>query len=222
MLRTKLTRPAVVMLLGLPGSGKTYTSSHLADLLGLALVSDGKIREGLFEKPTFSKHENMVVLQMMVMMAEEYLTLGIPVMFDTGINKAAERKTLREIARKHKADTLLIWLQIDQDTARLRARSMKKDTKTLSDIKKVMSNEAFDEAINNFQAPHNEDYIVISGKHTFESQKPIIMRRLRELGLINDDMLKPHVPMPEMVNLAAQAKINAGRVDYNRRNISIG
>jgi hypothetical protein len=143
-------------------------------------------------------------------------------MFDTGMNKAAERKTLREIARKHQADTLLVWLQVDQDTARLRARSMKKDTKTLSDIRNVMSNEAFDDAIQNFQAPNNEDYVVISGKHTFESQKPIIMRRLREMGLINDDMLKPHVPMPEMVNLAAQAKINAGRVDYNRRNISIG
>lgn len=222
MLKTKLTRPALIMLLGLPGSGKTYTSSHLADLLGLALISDGKIRDGLFEKPTFTKQENSVVLQMMTIMAEEYLALGLPVMFDTGMNKATERKTLREIAKKHKADTMLIWLQVDQETARLRARSLKKETKTLSDIKSVMSNEAFDEAVANFQAPFNEDYAVISGKHTFDSQKPIIMRRLREMSLINDDTLKPHVPMPEMMNLAAQAKINAGRVDYNRRNISIG
>lgn len=202
------------MLLGLPGSGKSYTSAHIADLLGMALVSEDKIRESLFEKPTFKKEEQAVVMQMMVMMTEEYLSLGIPVMFDVGLNKAVERKNLREIARKHKSESLLIWLQIDKDTAKLRTKVTKKHN--------AIDDKTFDITLETFQAPQNEDYVVVSGKHTFDSQKQMIVRKLREMGLITDDTLKPHVPMPGMMNLAAQAKNNAGRVDYSRRNISIG
>jgi len=213
MLKTKLTRPAVIMLLGLPGSGKSYTSAHIADLLGMALVSEDKIRESLFEEITLRDEENMVVMQTMIMMTEEYLRLGLPVMFDTGLNKIVDRKTLREIARKHKADSLLIWLQIDQDTARLRTKVNKKQ---------IPTEKSFDIMTQTFQTPHNEDYIVISGKHTFESQKPIIVRKLREQGLVSDETMKPHVTMPGMMNLAAQAKYQSGRVDYSRRNISIG
>ena len=153
-------------------------------------------------------------MQMMNMMTEEYLALGMSVMYDAGLNKAAERKNLREIARKHKADSLLVWIQVDQDTARLRTKSVKKQNS--------IPQESFDGIIKTFQAPFNEDYIVISGKHTFDSQKPIIIRKLRESGLITDETMKPHIAMPGMMNLAAQAKYQAGRVDYSRRNISIG
>lgn len=202
------------MMLGLPGSGKSYTSAHIADLLGMALVSEDKIRESLFEEPSYSKDEEAVVMQMMIMMMEEYLNLGLPVMFDAGLNKAVERKNLREISRKHKADTLLIWLQVDQETARLRTKVNKKQN--------AVNDKIFDITLETFQAPQNEDYVVVSGKHTFESQKQMIIRKLREMSLITDDTLKPHVPMPGMMNLAAQAKNHAGRVDYSRRNISIG
>ena len=214
MLKTKLTRPLIIMLLGLPGSGKSYTSGHIAELLGMALISEDKIRESLFDKPTFTKDENSVVTQMMVMMTEEYLALGLPVMYDAGVNKLADRKNLREIARKHQANSLLIWLQVDQETAKIRIRVSKKA--------KSIPQESFEGIITSFQAPHNEDYVVISGKHTFESQKQIIIRKLREQGLVTDETMKPHITMPEMMNLAAQAKHQAGRVDYSRRNISIG
>lgn len=214
MLKTKLTRPVVIMLLGYPGSGKSYTSSHIAELLGMALVSEDRIRESLFEEPKYTKDEQSVVMQMMIMMAEEYLTLGIPVMFDAGLNKTAERKNIRDIARKHKADTLLIWLQVDQETAKLRTKVAKKHG---SDHEKV-----FDITQESFQAPHNEDYVVASGKHTFDSQKQTIVRKLREMGLITDETMKPHIPMPGMMNLTAQAQNRAGRIDYTRRNISIG
>lgn len=214
MLKTKLTRPAVIMLLGLPGSGKSYTSAHIADLLGMALISEDKIRESLFEEPNFDKDEEAVVMQMMIMMMEQYIALGIPVMFDTGLNKVVERKNIREISRKYKADTLLIWLQVDRETARIRTKITKKQN--------AINDKIFDITLDKFQAPQNEDYIVVSGKHTFDSQKQIIVRKLREKGLVTDDTLKPHVPMPGMMNLAAQAKKNVGRVDYARRNISIG
>ena len=84
-----------------------------------------------------------------------------------------------------------------------------------------MNDQAFDTFVGMMQPPQNEDYLVVSGKHSFDSQKAAIMRRLRELGLIDDEVLRPHIPKPEMMNLAAQARAQAGRVDYSRRNIII-
>lgn len=222
MLKTKLTRPTIVMMLGLPGSGKSYTGYHLAEMLGLALVSDNKIRSSLIQKPKYTKEENLVVLHMMLMMAEEYLALGIPVMFDTGLNRLPLRKHVRELAKKYKADTVLIWIQIDKESARLRTKITAKSVDGVTNSVSRLTDEIFNNLVKSFQPPENEDYIVISGKYTFESQKPIIVRKLREQGLVTDETLKGHVPMPEMMNLAAQAKMHSGRVDYTRRNISIG
>lgn len=208
------------MMLGVPGSGKSYTAHQLADLVGMAHVSSDKIREQLFDHPTYNREEQQIVLQMMLMITEEYLRLGIPVVFDISLSRMAERRALRDIARRYDALPVLIWLQIDLDTARLRARN--KDKRRAEDkYTAPISNEVFDAFVQAFQPPQNEDYLVVSGKHSFDSQKAAIMRRLRELGLIDDEVLKPHIPKPEMMNLAAQARAQAGRVDYSRRNIVI-
>ncbi len=220
MQKTKLTRPALIMLLGIPGSGKSYTASNLANLLGLAHVSSDKIRSSLFEKPNYSREEHQIIITQMLLQTEEFMRLGVPVVFDISLNRLAERRALRDLARKHDALPVLIWLQIDQDSARERAQN--KDKRRAEDkYTAAIGNEVFDMYVNAFQPPQSEDYLVVSGKHTFDSQKSSILRRMRELGLIDDETLKPHIPKPELMNLAAQARAQAGRVDYSRRNIMI-
>lgn len=220
MVKVKLVRPALIMLLGLPGSGKSYTARQLAELLGIAHISSDRIRDTLFETPTFDRNEQQIVLQMMLMMTEQYLELGVPVVFDISLNRAGERRALRDIAKKYHAQPVLIWLQIDQQTALLRSKV--KDRRKADDKHTApMNDQQFEMLASSFQPPQNEDYLVVSGKHSFDSQKSSIMRRLREAGLIDDETLKPHVAKPELMNLAAQARAQAGRVDLSRRNITI-
>jgi predicted kinase len=220
MSKVKLSRPAIITLLGVPGSGKTYTARQLADLLGIAHVSSDRIREQLFEQPTYSRQEQQIIMQLMLMMTEEFLSLDVPVIFDISLNRVGERRALRDIAKKHDALNVLIWLQIDQQSALLRSKI--KDKRRAEDkYTAPMTDQQFEMLASAFQPPQNEDYLVVSGKHSFESQKPAIMRRLRELGLINDELMRDHIAKPEMVNLAAQARAQAGRVDYSRRNIII-
>ena len=220
MLKSKFTRPALIHLLGLPGSGKTYTSRQLSEMLGIAHVSSDRIRDFLFNTPTFSREEQQIVLQMMLMMTEEYLKLGLPVIFDISLNRANERRIIRELAKKYDAAPLLLWLQIDQNTAKVRAAT--KDKRRAEDkYTAPIGSELFDSIAATLQTPQNEDYLVVSGKHNFETQKASIIRKLRELGLIDDETMRPHVTKPELMNLAAQAHANAGRVDMSRRNITI-
>lgn len=221
MLKTKFTRPTVVLMMGLPGSGKSYTSRHIAESLGAAHISYNRIQDHLFEQPTFDNNESTIILHLMAMMMEDYLKLGLSVVFDIGLNRFNDRKMMRELTRKHDAIPVLLWLQIDQETARLRAKV--KDKRKLDDkFTAPVSNEIFDSLAHSFQQPNNEDYVVISGKYDFVNQKPIILRKLKELGLVGDEIAKPGIAKPELVNLAAQARAEIGRIDYNRRNIIIG
>ena len=78
----------------------------------------------------------------------------------------------------------------------------------------------FDSIISHMQNPQSsEDYIVISGKHTYSTQQSAIMKRLRELGLIQTSDANARVIRPDMVNLIPNPV--AGRVDMTRRNIVI-
>jgi predicted kinase len=186
----------------------------------MAHVSSDRIRDQLFENPTYDRQEQQIVLQMMLMMTDQYLSLGIPVIFDISLNRAVERRALRDIAKQHQAQNILIWLQIDQQSALLRSQT--KDKRRAEDkYTSPLNQQQFEMLSASFQPPQNEDYLVVSGKHSFESQKGTIMRRLRELNLIDDESMKPHVAMPGLVNLTAQASAKAGRVDYSRRNIVI-
>ena len=44
---------------------------------------------------------------------------------------------------------------------------------------------------------------------------------MRELGLIEDETLRQHVAKPELMNLAAKARAEAGLADYTKRNITV-
>ena len=77
----------------------------------------------------------------------------------------------------------------------------------------------FDRIAGGMQNPQNEDYIVISGKHTFNTQLSAFMKRLRELGLASQNQTASKLIKPGLVNLVPNP--TAGRVDMSRRNIVI-
>jgi hypothetical protein len=126
---------------------------------------------------------------------------------------------LRELARKAKAQPLLVWLQIDQDSAfaRLNGRDRRR-----ADDKFAGPNDraTFERIAGGMQNPQNEDYIVVSGKHTFDTQLSAFLKRLRELGLVpGTTEVNAKVVKPGLVNLIPSPA--AGRVDLSRRNINI-
>ena len=65
-----------------------------------------------------------------------------------------------------------------------------------------------------------EDYVVISGKHTFNTQRNAVLKRLYELGMLSAESITSNVVKPELVNLVPKNPA-AGRVDMSRRNIVI-
>jgi predicted kinase len=151
-------------------------------------------------------------------MTEEFLAAGISVVYDTNAGRAIQRHNLRETARKAGAKPLLVWFQIDSETSYL--RSNKRDRRRLDDkYSTPLDRNMFAGLASQMQNPvTTEDYTVISGKHTFRTQYAAVVRRLREMNLYGLDDGQ-HVVKPGLVNLVPNQ--NAGRVDLNRRNITI-
>lgn len=219
---TKLSpnKPLLIMLYGYPGSGKTHFSRQLSETIGAAHVQGDRIRSELFERPRYDKQENDIVYHLTEYMTTEFLKAGVSVVFDTNAMRLTERRELRSLAAKCKAQPLLIWLQIDADSAlaRLSGRDRRKN-----DDKYAVTYDAnsFKNYIGHMQNPSpTEEYIVISGKHHFNTQKNAIIKRLYESGLVDTTALSGSgVVMPGLVNLVPNQA--AGRVDMTRRNITI-
>lgn len=216
-------KPLLLQLYGYPGSGKTYFARQFCERFQAAHVQDDRIRFELFEKPRYDKQENEVVAQLMDYMTAEFLSAGVSVVYDTNALRASQRLTVREMARKARAQPLLIWFQIDPDSAFL--RTTKRDRRRSDDkFAAPMDASTFEHIASGMQNPTvAEDYIVVSGKHVFKTQMSAVVKRLHELNLISSQEAQSQVAKPGLVNLIPSPGQNmiGGRVDLSRRNILI-
>lgn len=213
------TKPLLILLYGFPGSGKTFFSRQLADQVLSAHVQADRIRAELFENPTYAKEENLIVTSLMEYMTGEFLNAGVSVIYDMNAMRASQRRSLRNMAVKAGAETVVVWLQIDAESAY--ARVAKRDRRKADDrYAHDLSRAAFDQLASGMQNPEPiEHYLVISGKHVFNTQKSAILRHLQERNLINMDATVSQISKPGLVNLVPNPR--AGRVDLTRRNIVI-
>jgi predicted kinase len=214
-----LKHPTLIMLYGFPGAGKSFFARQLCDDLHAAHVQGERIRYELFDQPRYDKQENEIITHLMDYMAEEFLRAGVSVVYDTNAMRLSQRRELRETARKSKAQALLIWLQIDAESAF--ARVSRRDHRKIDDkYSAPLDRDGFDSLAAGMQNPvPTEDYIVISGKHTYQTQRSSAVKKLYDLGLVAPTDAASKVVKPGMVNLVPNPM--AGRVDPTRRNITI-
>lgn len=206
------------MLYGFPGAGKTYFARQFCENVQAAHVQADRVRNELFEEPRHDKRENEIVNQLMDYMAEEFLTAGLSVVYDMNTARAKQRHHLRQLAVRCHAQPLVVWFQIDQDTAF--TRNIKRDRRRADD-KYAFSwdRTTFESVIGGMQNPSFHDrYAVVSGKHLFNTQQSAVIRKLREIGSLSSDDASSKTIKPGLVNLIPKGP---GRVDMNRRNISI-
>jgi predicted kinase len=213
------TKPFLFILYGFPGSGKTYFARQLCDNIQAAHVQADRIRYELFDEPRYTKQENAVVLQIVNYMVEEFLRAGVSVVYDMNAFRLVQRRALRDIARKSGAVPILMWQQIDADSALNRA--MKRDRRKADDRYALQPDyTTFQRIAGGMQNPESgEEYIVTSGKHVFNTQMNTVLRYMYQKGIIMPTHAPGHVAKPGLVNLVPNP--NSGRVDMSRRNITI-
>lgn len=210
-------KPFLLLFYGYPGAGKTYFARQFCSNVQAAHLQSDRIRGELFENPRYDKQENDVVTQLMNYMTEEFLSAGLSVAYDVNAMRTKQRRALYSMAYACHAVPLLVWFQMDQDTAF--ARNVKRDRRRADDkYAAALDRTSFESIVASMQNPvSGEDYVVVSGKHLFKMQQSAVLSKLRTIGVLSNGDSSSRVIKPGLVNLVPK---NQSRFD-GRRNISI-
>lgn len=116
-----MKRPILYLFIGYPGAGKTTVAKLLVVHTGGVHLWADHERRRMFIKPTHLNEESRQLYDQLNYQADQLLKDGKTVIFDTNFNFYKDREHLRRIAESRGAETKLIWVTTDRDTARKRA-----------------------------------------------------------------------------------------------------
>ena len=119
--------PALIVVSGLPGSGKSYFSRRLAERTPLPIIESDAMRQRLSAKPDYSQAESERLFQACHALMDELLRKGISVIFDATNLIESHREQLYRIADRTGAKLILVQVDappevIQQRMERRRAR----------------------------------------------------------------------------------------------------
>ncbi len=93
-----VVKPTFVVVSGLPGTGKSYFSSKLAEMLPFAVLESDALRKTLYPSPNYSADESARLFQVIHILIEKLLKKGIPVILDATNLSERFRERLYNIA----------------------------------------------------------------------------------------------------------------------------
>ena len=162
------SQPHVIIMVGIPGSGKTHFAEKFAETFHAPFVHHKKIIElaggNIDIAKALADHH-----------LDELLKTHQPIVIEGATDTRIARTDLNKKIRAAGYEPLLVWVQTDEAAARTRAtKKQKRDTS-------VLTEREFDQKLRHFSPPNAvEKPVVISGKHTYTSQiKPVLQRLSR-------------------------------------------
>lgn len=113
----------VVMLCGLPASGKSTLATSLCQQLGLVHLESDFLRRKLFAKPTHTAEESVRLFIALYERAQELLEQGYSLLFDSTNLIESHRQITYEMAYKTEAKLFIFHLICPVSEAKRRLRS---------------------------------------------------------------------------------------------------
>ncbi len=113
-------RPALVVISGLPGTGKSKFARELQRRTSAVVLESDALRRLLVEKPSYSWQESRRLFAAIHVVAERLLSEGISVILDATNLAEIHRRPLYEIAARCGARLLLVEVIAPAEVARTR------------------------------------------------------------------------------------------------------
>lgn len=176
MKQLTLNQPLILIVIGLPGAGKSFFARQFAETFGVACVSEDYLRSALFSSPQFSREENTIIENLQQYMLAEMVKTKRSFLLDGGCETRAQRLWVEKLAHQNGYNTLNIWVQTDEATAKLRATKRGKKPEDLTSPS--LSADQFQQLSKRFALTARETYLVISGKHPYSTQARTVLRKL--------------------------------------------
>ena len=177
-----LTKPHLIVVVGIPGAGKTFFGHQFSTTFNAPYLRYDELYEFSQDHAVIDRIWDFTLDKLA--QTKQTLLLEGP-----GVTKN-ERRQLSELAHAYGYQALFIWVQTEPGTAEMRA------TKGVGKIKPLypLNAKEFEERARTFENLSTyENYMVISGKHTYASQAKNVLQRLTQ-------------PRSEKVKIAPAAK----------------
>jgi len=110
----------IVIVFGLPGSGKSYFAQRLADMLNAEYVNSDRLRKELFSIRTYSASEKAQVYKAMLNNMNKGIVQGRDLVLDATFHKNESREMFAEKAGKE--DLMFMEVQADEQIIRERLK----------------------------------------------------------------------------------------------------
>ena len=130
-----VVKPAFIVVSGLPGTGKSYFCSKLAERLPFIILESDALRKTLFPSPIYSASESSRLFQAIHHLIEGLLKRGIPLILDATNLSERYRERLYNIADRLNAKLILVRVEAPPEVVyqRLKNRAEENNSKGNSD-----------------------------------------------------------------------------------------
>ena len=130
-----VANPFLIMLSGLPGTGKSYFSHKLAEKIPCVIIESDVLRKQIFSPPTYSAQESQHLFQICHLLIEELLKKGIPVIMDATNLVEYHRERLYQIAEHLRLKLIIVRVEAPEEVvfSRLRERAKESSSSDNSD-----------------------------------------------------------------------------------------
>ena len=115
-----VVRPSLILVSGLPGTGKSYFSRKLAERLPSVVAESDALRKGLFSNPTYTVQESQRLFNACHRLIEELLSSGMSVIFDATNLVEHHREPLYRIVQRLGAKLIIVQVEAPRELVRQR------------------------------------------------------------------------------------------------------
>lgn len=185
MKQLSLAKPHAIVMVGVPGSGKTFFAEKFSETFRAPFLNQNKLQ-------VFAPDQTNELTDYLL---KELLKTGQSIIIEGDTDTRTARVELGRKIRAAGYEMLLVWVQTDAGTAKARATKESK-----------LDSEAYDKAAKRFTAPTPpEKSIVISGKHTYASQTKVVLQRLSapraEISTHSSAPIRPERPVKRSITV---------------------
>lgn len=187
-----LSKPHLVVVVGIPGAGKSFFANKFSETFHAPLVSTDELKKYVASDSDTGGPKNNKLKDLAELMLVELLKAKRTIVYDGLLSTRKDRQDIVSIAKKAGFQPLFVWVQTEPGSAKQRATRK-------SAGKSAITAEQFDAELAKFSdLKRDENYVVISGKHTFATQLKIVLRRLVESRIGTPESTTQILPRPSV------------------------
>jgi predicted kinase len=131
----------IILVFGLPGTGKTFFAEHLAEKIGAVHLNTDFVREKLQFKGHYDEKTKQQVYNELFKQAQMEFKKGSDVIVDGTFHVSRRREQLEKLAKEENKKVYYIEMKAEEKAARKRLKKSRKHSEADPDVYETIKNE---------------------------------------------------------------------------------